>query len=116
MAICANPNCRRQLTDYQWGEGYCSYQCMASHSDMGLPTSETLHDPTGKIVVARNSCEVSAMLEAASIDARLPSIIYLRRLGSTLPRIAEKHRISRQMVAKILARLPLNLMRECGLR
>lgn len=116
MAVCANPSCRRQLTDYQWGDGYCSYHCMMTGQDRGEPASETLHDPTGKIVIAKNSAEVSAMLEAAAIDSRLPKILYMRRSKHSLRSIATAIHISESMVRKILGRCAPMLLRECGLR
>ena len=116
MAICANPRCRATLTDYQWGGGYCSYHCMAACSGREESASETLHDPTGREVIARNSAEVSAMLEAAAIDPRLPRIIYLRRKKQSLRYIATQIHISAVSVYKILRKLTPNHMRECGLR
>lgn len=116
MAICANPACRKTLTEYQWGEGFCSYQCMAQCSDVGEPASETLHDPTGKMVIAKNSIEVSALLESATIDKRLPTIIVMRKQKHSLQSIGNRFHISKQAVYKILKRLTPNIKRECRLR
>jgi len=116
MAICANPRCRRPLTEYQWGEGFCSYQCLVACSERGEPASETLHDPTGKMVIARNSIEVSALLEAASIDSRLPMIIIMRRKKQPLRIIATQFHIDEKTVRNILKKSAPSLLRECGLR
>ena len=116
MAVCANPACRRQLTEYQWGEGFCSYRCMADCGERGEPASETLHDPTGKMVIANNSVEVSALLECAAMDSRLPMIIILRRKKMTFRDIATRLHINASTCNRILRRATPSLLRECGLR
>lgn len=92
---------------------------MVSDMDKGEKISELLHDPTdpaGKRILAENAAVVSAMLEAASIDPRLPRIIYLRRAGVPLRVVGMSCKISGNMVHKILKKLTPNLMIECGLR
>jgi hypothetical protein len=73
-------------------------------------------DPTGRRVIAETRDEIDAMLEARDIDARLPRIIYLRRRGRSWKAAGVACGITRQAVAKIVDRLPLSLLKRCGLR
>ncbi len=74
--LCLNPKCRAVLREYQWGEGYCSGECMAACLDKGATMTESLHEPTTGETICRCADEVDAMVEAHILDPRLPRIIY----------------------------------------
>lgn len=117
--LCKNSRCMAPLTQYQWGDGYCSKHCMASDLPKGEKVSDYLHDPTdptGRNAVAKTADEVDAFMEAYAIDPRLPKIIYLRRRKQTLRQIGCACKISHEMVDKILQKLTPNHLRRCGLR
>ena len=113
--ICLNPKCGAVLTEYQWGEGYCSKGCMAACLDRGERISDMLHGPCGR-VVAETADEVDAMIEAQGIDVRLPRIIFLRKHRVSLSLIGADYGISKQAVDGILHKLTPKLLRRCGLR
>jgi hypothetical protein len=116
--LCLNPKCHAVLTEYQWGEGYCSKLCMASRLDKGERISDCLHDRTGRLAdVARTADEVDAFMEALELDPRLPRIIYLRRAGKTFRQIgpAMAPKIDAATCNRILASATPKLLRRCGL-
>lgn len=119
--LCKNSWCMAPLTQYQWGDGYCSRHCMSADLSKGEKVSDYLHDPTdptGRKAVAKTADEVDAFLEAHAIDPRLPKIIYLKRRGATNQKIGDSlnPKIVESMVRKILEKCDSNLLRRCGLR
>jgi hypothetical protein len=119
--ICKNKRCRREITEHYWGDGFCCYDCFHAARNMadGEVEADRLcdpTDPTGRRVIAETRDEIDAMLEARNIDARLPRIIYLRRRGRSWKAAGVACGITRQAVAKIVDRLPLSLLKRCGLR
>ena len=114
--LCLNPRCRKPLSEYQWGEGYCSGECMEVCLDKGANLTMSLHDPTGQTIVAFDEDEVDAMLEAAEIDPRLPRIIYLRKQRQTYRAIGTAMGIDASTCNRILHSATRKLLRRCGLR
>jgi len=113
--ICLNPKCGAVLTEYQWGEGYCSKGCMAACLDRGERISDMLHGPCGR-VVAETADEVDAMLEAMEVDRRLPRIIYLLRGKMTKVAAASECHMPESTLRHILCSCDGKLLRRCGLR
>ena len=119
MALCKNPKCMAPLTEYHWGEGYCSKRCMAAALAGDERVSDCLHDPTdptGHAVICKTADEVDAMLEAYAIDPRLPRIIYMRRKGKSWRDIGKACGLSYMQCDRIFANVTPNLLRACGLR
>ena len=114
--LCLNPRCRKPLSEYQWGEGYCSGECMDAHLAKGETVTQCLHDPTGHYRVAETTDEIDAMLEAAEIDPRLPRIIYFRKQRKPFRFIAHGLCVDEKTVRNILAKSARKLLRRCGLR
>ena len=114
--LCLNPKCRATLREYQWGEGYCSGECMEVCLDKGATLTQSLHDPSGQYTVADTLDEVDAMLEAAEIDARLPRIIYLRKQRKSYRVIGADIGVSHMECYRILHSVTRKLLRRCGLR
>ena len=119
MALCKNRRCMAQLTQCQWGDGYCSKKCMSDDLPKNEKIDDYLHDPTdptGRRAVAKTADEVDAMLEAYAIDPRLPKIIYLKRRGKSLRYIGTACKISHMECYRLLKNVTPNLLRQCGLR
>ena len=114
--LCLNPRCRATLTAYQWGEGYCSGECMDAHLAKGETMTQCLHSPTTGRTICQTQDEIDAFAEAHLIDARLPRIIYLRRACLTYRGIASRLNVAETTVRKIYAKCGRKLLRRCGLR
>jgi len=85
----------------------------------GEHLSDRLSDPTdatGQRAIAETRDEIDAMLEAASVDPRLPRIIYLRKRAFTYSAIGLRCGITGVRVYQILLRLTPNMLQACGLR
>lgn len=119
MNLCANAKCRAPLTRVTWGEGYCSYKCAHDCVPSDMVDADVLHDPSdpsGQRVIAKTQAEISSLIEASHIDKRLPKILYLRMRGMSNRKIAKEFKRSHEWVAKILKKLPRNILEDCGLR
>lgn len=119
--ICKNRRCGVVLTEHYWGEGYHSRDCMqrAMRAGEGEHFADQLTDPTdptGQRLIADSRDEIDAMLEAASVDPRLPRIIYLRKRDWTYRAIGKALRVSKSSVDRILRLGTPNLLHACGLR
>ena len=114
--LCLNPRCRATLTAYQWGEGYCSGECMDAHLAKGETMTQCLHSPTTGRTICQTQDEIDAFAEAHLIDARLPRIIYLRRACLTFEEIGQRMKFNAKTGHKILAKATRKLLRRCGLR
>jgi len=114
--LCLNPKCRVRLHDYQWGEGYCSAECMSDCLDRGQTLDGSLHRPDAWRELQITADEVDAMLEAMAIDERLPRIIFLRRKRKTYRQIAKVLNTDGKSCHRILMRATPNLLFRCGLR
>lgn len=100
----------------QWGDGYCSKECMMADLKKGEAITDYLYAPTGTRVVARTEAQIDAMMEAYETDHRLPKIIYMRIRGCSLQTIADTIEVSKQAVDKILHKLTCKHLARCGLR
>lgn len=119
--ICKNRRCGVVLTEHYWGEGYCSQSCMhwaRSHrlADRFADRLCDPTDPTGQRVIAETRAEIDAMLEAASIDARLPRIIYLRKREATWAAVGKACNLPPMTCYRILKSVKRKLLAACGLR
>ncbi len=114
--LCLNRKCRRPLSEYQWGEGYCSSECMAACLDKGATMTESLHEPTTGETICRCADEIDAFLEAMEIDPRLPRIIYLRRKRKSLSCIGNLYGVSKQAIDAALHRLTPKMRARLRLR
>lgn len=143
--ICLNPNCGAALKTYQWGEGYCSPECMRACLD-GQRFSEALHGEHGASDLAaelrkdadladamhdalavspdlprrllgwtRDTARIIAFVEAAKIDARLPEIIWQRTKRQTYAEIGNSLGMDASTCNRILQRATWKLLRRCGL-
>lgn len=119
--ICKNRRCGVVLTEHYWGEGYCSRDCMqrAMRYGDGEHLADRLSDPTdatGQRAIAETRDEIDAMLEAASVDSRLPRIIYLRKRDWTYRAIGRATGMHASTCNRIIDRATPNLLQACGLR
>ena len=115
--LCLNPRCRKPLSEYQWGEGYCSGECMEVCLDKGDTLTQSLHDPSANLVtISFTQDEIEAFEEVSAIDPRLPRIIYLRRAGHTMREVGKSVSLSHVSVTRMIAHVPRKLLRRCGLR
>lgn len=115
--LCKNPKCRAVLGSYQWGDGYCSKECMAAGVRNGERISDSLHDRSANLVtLSFVEDEMYALEDAAAIDPRLPRIIFLRRAGRSYRHIGKKIGETHMECYRLLHSVTPNLLRRCGLR
>ncbi len=119
--ICLNRRCRQVIGDHYWGAGYCCERCyfQSASNVEGETRADRLcdpTDPTGRTLITRTRDETDAMLEAAEIDGRLPKIIYLRKRGLTIRKLAPQCGCDESTCRRLLKRAAPNLLRACGLR
>ena len=117
VMLCMNPRCRKPLSEYQWGEGYCSGECMEVCLDKGDTLTQSLHDPSANLVtISFTQDEIEAFEEVAEIDYRLPRIIYLRRAGHTYREIGKSLDLDASTCNRMMRYATRKLLRRCGLR
>ena len=114
--LCLNPKCRATLREYQWGEGYCSGECMEVCLDKGATLTMSLHRPTTGHTLCATHDEEDAFAEAYRIDPRLPRVIYLRRACLTFQEIGQRMKLDASTCNRILHCATRKLLRRCGLR
>jgi hypothetical protein len=109
----------RVLGDTHWGEGYCCKRCFETSDEYDPESHDGLPEPDDvrgmRRELARNADLTDALVQAAAIDARLPKIIYLRRRGMTLRKVAKECGICASQVRNIFAKCTPNILRICGL-
>jgi DNA-directed RNA polymerase specialized sigma subunit len=107
MAFCENRKCNAVYLGPSWLGRYCSRACAYQDNRADWEDCAPLYDPadpTGERVIARNRDEVDAMLELATIDKRLPRIVYLRAQKKTLREIGRDLGVSEKTIRNILAK------------
>lgn len=118
--LCKNSQCMVSLSEYVWGDGYCSKRCMEKGDDYDAEAHDSMPHP-GDIQAAR--CELAkdadltdAMTQAYALDPRLPKIIYLKRKGKTMRTIGKACGMSYWECYRLLKNATPNILRACGLR
>lgn len=118
--LCKNSQCMVSLSEYVWGDGYCSKRCMEKGDDYDAEAHDSMPHPdyiqAARCELAKDADLTDAMTQAYALDPRLPKIIYLKRKGKTLRTIGKACKIAESSVRKLLSKCAPNLLRACGLR